>query len=79
MNRPQFIDEITRALSAAFPTGITQDIEKNLRQVLQAQLDRMGLVTREELEIQKAVLQRTREKIEALEKTITELEQKLSQ
>jgi len=79
MNRPQFIDEITRALSAAFPAGITQDIEKNLRQVLQAQLDRMGLVTREELEVQKAILQRTREKIEVLEKTVTELEQKLSQ
>jgi hypothetical protein len=45
---------------------------------VQSALEKMDLVSREELDVQEKVLQRTREKLEALEARISELEQKLS-
>jgi BMFP domain-containing protein YqiC len=48
-----------------------------MRAALQAALDGLNLVTREELEVQEAVLARTRQKLQELEKKITALEQKL--
>ncbi|CAA6804786.1 MAG: Unknown protein [uncultured Thiotrichaceae bacterium] len=50
------------------------DMEKNMRGVLESGLQKMNLVTREEFDIQTAVLQRTREKLEALEKQVAALE-----
>ena len=49
-------------------------MEKNLRIVLQASLSKLDLVTREEFDVQARVLARTREKLDKLEKTISELE-----
>ncbi|MFU8832463.1 MAG: accessory factor UbiK family protein [Wenzhouxiangella sp.] len=71
--RPDFqtIDEITRRLAAAVPPELKAaraDIEAQFRTILEATFNRMDLVTREEFEIQKKVLARTREKLEALEK-----------
>ncbi len=53
------------------------DMEKNMRGVLESGLQKMNLVTREEFDIQTAVLQRTREKLEALEKRVSELEKNI--
>lgn len=55
-----------------------EGLRKNLRLVTETVLDRMDLVTREEFDAQKAVLRRTREKLETLERKLTELEQTLS-
>ena len=52
-------------------------MEKNLRAALQAVLSKMELVTREEFDVQSAVLQRSREKLEALEARVVELEKRL--
>ncbi|MEE1567970.1 MAG: accessory factor UbiK family protein, partial [Arenicellales bacterium] len=52
---------------------------KNVRAIVQATLDKMDLVTREEMEIQEKVLARTRERLEALEARLTELEQEQEQ
>lgn len=74
---PKLFDDLARRLSEALPTGareIQQDVEKNLRTVLQASLSRLDLVTREEFDVQARVLARTREKLDKLEKTITALE-----
>jgi BMFP domain-containing protein YqiC len=74
---PKFFDDLARRLSEALPTGareIQQDVEKNLRTVLQASLSKLDLVTREEFDVQARVLARTREKLDKLEKTITALE-----
>ncbi len=54
--------------------NVQQDMESNVRGILESGLQKMNLVTREEFEIQTAVLQRTREKLEALEKRVAELE-----
>jgi hypothetical protein len=45
-----------------------------MRAALQSALERLDLVTREELEVQQAVLARTREKLQELEKKIAALE-----
>ena len=71
------LDQILADMRQALPGGFAQDVEKNLRAALTATLARLNLVTREELEVQSAVLARTREKIEALEKQVAELEKLL--
>ncbi|WP_376693347.1 accessory factor UbiK family protein [Wenzhouxiangella sp. EGI_FJ10409] len=75
--RPDFqtLDEITRRLAAAVPREFRTaraELEEQFRAVLESAFDRMDLVTREEFEIQKKVLLRTREKLEALEKKLDE-------
>lgn len=67
----QLIDDLARRLSALLPAGMSEartDLERNFRAALQAGLQRLDLVTREEFEVQRAVLLRTREKLEALER-----------
>ena len=74
---PKLFDDIARRLAEAVPGGIRelqQDVEKNLRTVLQASLSRLDLVTREEFDVQARVLARTREKLDRLEKILSELE-----
>lgn len=51
-----------------------KDIEKNLRAVLQGVFAKLDLVTREEFDVQQAVLLRTREKLDALEVKVATLE-----
>jgi BMFP domain-containing protein YqiC len=51
-----------------------EDLEQNFRSVLRGGLEKLDLVTREEFEVQEAVLTRTREKLESLEKKVAELE-----
>jgi hypothetical protein len=54
---------------------VRDDLEQNFRSVLQSSLSRLDLVTREEFEVQQAVLARTREKLEALELRLKSLEE----
>ena len=66
------IDDLARRLSDLVPPGLKDaraDIEQNMKSTLQAGLAKLDLVTREEFEVQRAVLLRTREKIDALERT----------
>ncbi|HSM68322.1 MAG TPA: accessory factor UbiK family protein [Xanthomonadales bacterium] len=72
------IDEIVTRLSEAMPPGarrIQEDLETRFRAVLTSAFEKMDLVTREEFDIQTSVLERTRLKLEALEKQLRELEQ----
>ena len=71
------IEELAKKLAEAVPDGvraIRADLEDNFRSVLQTGLAKLDLVTREDFEVQEAVLQRTREKLEALEKRLEDLE-----
>lgn len=80
MNQPRnFIDDLTRQLRDVLPEGIAtarDDLDDILRAAIAAALSRMDLVTREEFDVQAAVLGRTREKLEALSKRLQELENK---
>ncbi len=71
------IEELVKKLADSVPDGLRtmrSDLEDGFRSVLQSGLGKLDLVTREEFEVQEAVLQRTREKLEALEKRLSELE-----
>ena len=77
----KFIDELARQISDSIPAGVKgvqQDLQKNIHTLLQGSLAKLDLVTREEFDTQTQVLLRTREKLEQLEKTIAELEEKKS-
>jgi hypothetical protein len=77
---PKHLDDLTRRLSGSLPKGLQalqEDINRNLRAALEAGLSRLDLVTREELEVQAAVLARTREKLERLEAEMAALEQQM--
>ena len=74
---PKHIDDLTRRLAGTLPKGLQAlqaDIRRNLRASLEAGLSRLDLVTREEFDVQTAVLARTREKLSALEARVAELE-----
>lgn len=74
---PRFIDDLARRLSAAIPESVNavrRDLEGNFKAVLQSTLARLDLVTRQEFDVQAAVLRRTREKLEALEARLAAFE-----
>ena len=71
------IENLARKLAESVPEGLRSmrdDLESNFRAVLRASLAKLDLVTRDEFEVQEAVLERTREKLEALEERLAELE-----
>lgn len=71
------IEDLARKLAEAVPEGlraVQKDLEQNFRHVLQTGLSKLDLVTREEFEVQEAVLARTREKLEVLERRLEEFE-----
>ena len=71
------INELAGKLADAVPADLRElrdDVESNFRSLLQSSLDRLDLVTREEFEVQRKVLQRTREKLERLETELLELQ-----
>ncbi len=75
-SRPS-LDDLARELADAVPRNlkaIGEDLERNFKSLLQSGLGRMDLVTREEFDLQVAVLERTREKLDALEARLAELE-----
>ena len=74
------VENLARKLAESVPDGmrsIASDLEANFRGVLQSGLSKLDLVTREEFEVQEAVLARTREKLERLEAKLEEIEKDL--
>ena len=78
------IDELARRLSNLVPPGVGQsgaelreELQQNFKSVLQGGLSRLDLVTREEFDVQRAVLLRTREKLEQLQRMVDALEARL--
>jgi BMFP domain-containing protein YqiC len=71
------IENLARKLADVLPQGlrsVREDLETNFRAVLRSSLAKLDLVTREEFEVQEAVLARSREKLEALEERLQLLE-----
>ena len=74
---PRLIDDLARRLAGAVPESVLalrRDLEQNFKGVLQSRLAELDLVNREEFDVQATVLRRTREKLEALEARLAELE-----
>ena len=76
----QIVNRVSEQLSQILPLGVRQlrgDIEENIKVVLREALARMELVTREEFDVQSALLSRTRSRLEAVEKELKALEQRV--
>ena len=76
---PKVLDDIASNLSDAIPQSVKNtgdEFAKQAKQILQSQLVKLDLVTREEFDAQTKVLQRTRLMLEELEKKISDLEKK---
>ncbi len=74
-----FISDLARRLRKLVPPsaqGAARDLETNFRSLLQSALGRGDYVTFEEFEAQKRVLERTRRKVEALERELAKMERK---
>jgi hypothetical protein len=75
---PKKLEEIAKQISDAVPSGVknmAEGAETKVRQVLQSQLNKLDFVSREEFDVQSQVLIRTRQKLEALEARLSQLEQ----
>lgn len=71
------IDDIVNRLSDSLPPAasrLREDMEAQFRSVLKSAFQKMDLVSREEFDIQKSVLERTQAKLEMLERQLGELE-----
>ena len=81
MFNPQKLEEIAKQVSDAMPEGVKSfgnEVDRKIKQVLQAQLGKLDMVSREEFDVQTHVLLRTREKLNAMEDKIAQLEKTLS-
>ena len=70
MFAPKQLEDLAKKLYAALPTSLQnfeKEIQQHFKEILQSAFDHMNLVTREEFDVQIKVLERTREKVDALE------------
>ncbi len=75
------IDNLVQNVLKNLPAGISplnEEIQDSLKEALAMALKKMDIVTRHDFDIQTAVLQKTRSKVEALEQKLQQLEQKLN-
>lgn len=73
------LDELATKLGQLLPPGLSSlrsELERNFRALLQSRLARLDLVTREEFEVQQAVLKRTQARLKELEQQLAELERR---
>ncbi|MGP7735005.1 ubiquinone biosynthesis accessory factor UbiK [Oceanimonas smirnovii] len=78
---PKKLEEIAKQIQSNMPAGLKnmgEEAEKRIRTVLQSQLGKLDVVTREEFDVQTKVLLRTREKLNELETRLALLEQQLA-
>lgn len=68
------LDDLAARLGKLFEHSPAKDLEKNIKAVLQGGLAKLDVVTRQEFDVQREVLARTREKLEALEARVAALE-----
>lgn len=74
MSAAKLVEDVGARISEVLAASPARDVEKNVRALLTSGLARLDLVTRQEFEVQAQVLQRTREKLEALAERVAELE-----
>ena len=75
------LDELARRLADSVPESVRafgRDLEGNFKAVLQAQLSKLDLVSRQEFDVQAAILERTQAKLAAIEARLKDIETKFS-
>ena len=79
MLRPASLEAFARQVAELLPEDagkLPEDFKKNLQLLIESQFKKMNLVTKEEFEIQQGILLKTRQKLDALEAKVAELEAK---
>ncbi|MGH8667313.1 MAG: accessory factor UbiK family protein [Burkholderiales bacterium] len=76
MNRSKLVDELGERLRQVLEASPAKDLERNVRAVLSSVFSRLDLVTREEFDVQREVLLRTRERLNELERKLAEIERR---
>ncbi len=79
---PKKIEQVAKQIQDAMPAPVKElgsDVEQKVRQVIQGQLNKLDVVSREEFDVQTQVLLRTRQKLTEMEQKLTELESKLNE
>jgi hypothetical protein len=76
MTSESLFEQLQSKVSEVLSQSPAQDVERNLKALLTSFFARLDLVTREEFDIQRQVLLRTREKLEKLEAKLAELERR---
>ncbi len=71
------LDQILKSIQSNLPGDLPGDVKKNIEAVIRSTLEKMNFVSREELDVQQKVLQRTRKRVEELEAKLMELEKRL--
>lgn len=82
MNQDNIVNQFIKQFNQAFIPGaqtLGDEMQMQVRSAMTKALQKMDLVTREEFDIQQAVLHRSREKLDALETQISGLEQSIRQ
>jgi|TARA_B110000967_G_scaffold116359_1_gene119119 BMFP domain-containing protein YqiC len=82
VNQDNIVNQFIKQFNQAFIPGaqaLGDEVQMQVRSAMAKALQKMDLVTREEFDIQQAVLHRSREKLDALETQISSLEQSISQ
>lgn len=77
---PKKLEQVARQIQGALPQGVRdlgEDFDKKIRSLLQSQLGKLDLVSREEFDIQTQVLLRTREKLMLMEQRVSALEARI--
>ena len=77
METKNTFDDLAKKITDLLPGNIQQvqqDLESSIKALLQSSLTKMNLVSREEFDVQSALLARTREKLDQMEKQLAELE-----
>ena len=77
MSDQKFLDELGAKIREVIAASPARDIEKNMRALLSSAFARLDLVTREEFDVQREVLARTREKLDKLETKLAALEKNM--
>ena len=76
------IDDLARRLSGLVPPALREgreEMQDNFKSALQAGLAKLDLVTREEFDVQRAVLARTRSRLDELRDQVEQLEARLAE
>lgn len=79
MTTPRFFEEIQRRIAELAATSPAKDLERNVKAMMSSTFNKLDLVSREEFDVQAKVLARTRERLEALEQRVAELEARLGE
>ncbi|MDH5388405.1 MAG: accessory factor UbiK family protein [Gammaproteobacteria bacterium] len=77
MENKNTFDDLAKKITGLLPGNIQQiqqDLESSIKNLLQNSLSKMNLVTREEFDVQSALLARTRKKLDQLEKQLSKIE-----